>query len=263
MGGSDDALDAVAIRAALPDGTALDLAVVAEVDSTNAALWREPSSPQPRALLGEVQTAGRGRRGRRWVSAPGDSLCLSLRWASARPLAAQGPLPLVAGLACAEALRGLGAPVQVKWPNDLVVAAGKLGGLLVEARGEGNGSIAVLGVGINLRLPRGLDAVLDAQAQPPAALDALLPRLPARNLLAARLLGSLLQRLEAFEVHGWQALEPAWQALDALAGREVRVRGEGGERSGTVLGLSADGALRVRFASGEAVLHSGEVSVRA
>lgn len=262
MSGSD-ALDAAAIRAALPAPLVLDVAVLDEVDSTNAALWRDAASSQPRALLAERQTAGRGRRGRRWISAPDTSLCLSLRWSSRAPIAALGPLPLVAGLGCAEALRAQGAAVQVKWPNDLVCAHGKLGGILVEARSEDAGSVAVIGIGINLRLPPGLADRSDAQAQVPAALDALLPVPPTRNALAAALLARLLQRLDTFAAQGWAALEPDWQAVDALAGRRVRVRGDAGERSGDVLGLASDGALRVRFADGEAQLHSGEVSVRA
>lgn len=259
----DQALDATAIRAALPHGMVLDVAVLDEVDSTNAALWRDAPSPRPRALLAERQRAGRGRRGRSWVSAPGHSLCLSLRWPAALPLAAQGPLPLVAGLSCAEALRGLGAAVQVKWPNDLVCGAGKLGGILVEARGDTASSVAVIGIGLNLRLPPGLEDVLDAEAQPPAALATLVPVLPGRNAIAAALLGHLLERLEQFAARGWPPMQASWDALDALAGRRVRVRDAVGERIGDVLGLAADGALRVRFDHGEATLHSGDVSVRA
>lgn len=258
-----DPLDAQAIRAALPAALALQVEVATEVDSTNAALWRCPATATPRVLLAELQTSGRGRRGRRWISAPGDSLCLSLRWQSGLPLNAQGPLPLVAGLACAEALRGLGAAVQVKWPNDLVCAAGKLGGILVEARARDGGSDAVIGIGLNLGLPAELAAALGAQAQPAVALAALLPALPSRNALAAQVLAQLIRRLRQFECGGWAPLQAHWDAVDALAGRRVRVRDAAGERAGEVLGLAGDGALRVRFAEGEAALHSAEVSVRA
>lgn len=258
-----DALDADLIRAAVPADEALDVAVLVEVDSTNAALWRAAPSATPHALLAEQQTAGRGRRGRHWISAAGDSLCLSLRWQGTPPLAAMGPLPLVAGMACAEALRYLGAAVQVKWPNDLVCAAGKLGGILVEARSHVAGSDAVIGIGLNLRVPLALASALDTQAQQPAALAGLLPKLPSRNALAAALLAQLLRRLRQFEQSGWPPLQAAWNAVDALAGQRVRVHDAAGERSGQVLGLATDGALRVRFADGEATLHSGEVSVRA
>lgn len=278
-------LDAAAIRRALSgagqdNGIDIDINVVDEVDSTNAALWRSaPATPVQRpcvrVLFAEHQSAGRGRRGRRWLSAAGDSLCFSLRWWSPLPLSAQGPLPLVAGLAAAEALRALGAAVAVKWPNDLVCATGKLGGILVEVRAEDEGSAAVIGIGLNLRVTDGLvhalagpvdDTLGDTQempAQPPAALAALLPELPPRNTVAARVLGALLQRLDDFAAHGWPAMAPAWEAVDALAGRRVRVRDARGERSGEVLGLAGDGALRVRFDDGEATLHGGEVSLRA
>lgn len=261
---ADDALDAGAIARLLPSGVSLPIEVLATVDSTNAELLRRGAGA-PRALLAEQQSAGRGRRGRRWLAAGPGSLCLSLQWHSRRALGESSLLPLVAGLACAEALRGLGAPVGVKWPNDLLAGDAKLGGLLVEARGApaGGGTAAVIGVGLNLRLPPELRAALPEDAQPVTDLAAVLPPpLPPRNAVAAALLAALVARLETFEQAGWNTLAAAWAAVDVLAGRRVRVRDARGDAWGEVLGLAGDGALRVRFADREACVHSGEVSVR-
>src|SRR5512146_2332556 len=94
--------------------------VVAQCASTNSALLEE-SPPQPTLLAAETQTAGRGRRGRRWRSAPGAGITFSLARIVARPQRELAGLSLVAGVAAAQALRALGAAqVALKWPNDLL-----------------------------------------------------------------------------------------------------------------------------------------------
>src|SRR2546425_12930263 len=131
--------------------------------STNAVLLAEG---RPDVLLvAEEQTAGRGRRGRRWYSPPGAGVTFSLSAVIRRPARELAGLSLVAGVAAAPALRALGvAQAALKWPNDGVVGGAKLGGILVETRG----SLAVIGIGINCRR----DATLDARLRPPvAALD--------------------------------------------------------------------------------------------
>src|SRR5687767_1916135 len=142
-----DRLEAAAI--ALP-GVAVR--VVERCTSTNDLALKAQS---PVLVAAEEQTAGRGRRGRRWHSAPGAGITFSLSRKINRPTRELPALSLVAGVAAARALRALGADVQVKWPNDLVVGGAKLGGILVETRSSGH---AVIGVGINCRPTPGLDA---------------------------------------------------------------------------------------------------------
>src|SRR5689334_3411849 len=141
-----DKLDAAAI--VLPG---VEVRVVERCVSTNDLLLKET---QPVLLAAEEQTAGRGRRGRRWHSAPGAGLTFSL---STR-LERLAGLPLAAGIAVARALRALGAgTVELKWPNDLVVGGAKLGGILVQARR----GLAVIGVGINVQPDAALARRLD------------------------------------------------------------------------------------------------------
>lgn len=274
----DDALDAGAIRAALGPAHAVALEVRASVDSTNRVLL-EDDDTQVRVLLAERQTAGRGRRGRTWLADPAGSLCLSLAWRSTRPPRETAALGIVAGVACAEVLRTLpGATVGLKWPNDLVIDDRKLGGILVEARADRGGIRAVIGVGVNVRLPASVAATIDADALARDAVAgdasnaaglpctdlhaALGAATPSRNRLAALFIGGLLHRLHEFEGQGLAAAVAAWPSLDALAGRRVRVLDGADGRCGIARGIDTDGALRVEFDHGIQRVHSGEVSVR-
>ncbi|WP_147654063.1 bifunctional biotin--[acetyl-CoA-carboxylase] ligase/biotin operon repressor BirA [Vulcaniibacterium gelatinicum] len=262
-------LDAEAIAAALaPDVRArlAALEVVWSLDSTNSELLRRPAPAQGCAvLLAERQTGGRGRQGRAWASPLAAHLYLSLARRFGGGLARLGGLSLVAGLAVAEALHDLGlARIRLKWPNDLVVEQGgvlhKLGGLLVEGGGEHAGPVrAVIGLGLNVRMPAAFAAAIDQPWTDLATLGAETDR----NRLAAAVLARLLPALEAFDRDGLAAMLPRYAAFDALAGRAVTLHGHDGAVAATALGLAADGALRVRLADGrEREVHSGEVSVR-
>lgn len=263
-----DLLDAEAIRAALPadvrDGLALDVAW--SIDSTNSALLREPApSAGARVLFAERQTGGRGRRGRSWQSPLGASLLLSVARSFDGGLARLGGLSLVAGIATASALRASGfADVGLKWPNDLVVERDgglrKLGGLLVEGGGEHAGPVrAVIGIGLNVRLPEPAAALIDQPWIDLAGLGA--P--PSRNALASTLLAHLLPALDAFDRDGFAPFAAQWPAFDVLHGRDVVLHLPDRTEPARVLGLADDGALRVRTSNGERAVHAGEVSLRA
>lgn len=265
-----DLLDAAAIRAALPASAREALAtleVAWSLDSTNTALLRQPPPERGGAvLLAERQTGGRGRRGRAWVSPLAAHVYLSLAHRFAGGLARLGGLSLVAGIATVEALHTLGFPqVRLKWPNDVVVDAGdglrKLGGLLVEGGGEAGGSAhAVIGLGLNVRMPAAVAAGIDQPWVDLATLHA--P--PPRNAVVAHLLAHLLPTLAAFDAHGLAPFLPRYAALDVLAGRPIRVHGATGAFDAVALGIADDGALRLRDAEGhERHVHAGEVSVRA
>ena len=262
-------LDAAAIRAALPpvvDGQLAGLDVAWSLDSTNSELLRRPSVGHgAQVLFAERQTGGRGRRGRSWASPLAANLYLSVARAFDGGLARLGGLSLVAGVAVADALQALGIPeVRLKWPNDVVVAEGvtlrKLGGILVEGGGEHAGPArAVVGIGLNVRMPAQAAAAID---QPWVDLAALRPQPPSRNALASALLAHLLPALAQFDREGLAPFLPRHAAHDVLAGESVRVLAGDGEHAGLALGLAADGALRVRLASGERDFHAGEVSLR-
>jgi BirA family transcriptional regulator, biotin operon repressor / biotin---[acetyl-CoA-carboxylase] ligase len=267
-----DLLDADTIRAGIPASMHADIAsleVAWSLDSTNAELLRRTAPAHGVSiLLAERQTGGRGRRGRDWVSPLAANLYLSLARVFDGGLARLGGLSLVAGIAAVEALKVSGFDaVRLKWPNDLVVADAdgglrKLGGLLIEGGGEHAGPVrAVLGLGVNVRMPRAAAADI---AQPWADLSALQAgALPTRNAIATALLADLLPALDQFDRDGLAPFLPRYAACDALAGREVDVHAGDGTHAGTALGIADDGALRVRLRGGERRFHAGEVSVRA
>lgn len=266
---ADDALDAASLRAALPAAAQARIAgieVVDSIDSTNSELLRKQTPAQGiDALFAGHQTGGRGRQGRAWASPPGSNLYLSVARRFDGALARLGGLSLVAGIAAAEALHALGADtVRVKWPNDLVTIDGatlrKLGGVLVEADLQGGRPRAVVGLGVNLRMPTTAAAGID---QPWTDLRALLgDALPARDRVAATVLAALAEGLDRFDAEGLAPFLPRFAALDALHGAEITATIGDRAHAGVADGIADDGALRLRTDDGERLLRAGEVSVR-
>lgn len=264
-----DLLDAAAIRRALPQGPAerlRNLEVFGELDSTSDRLLAVTDLPAGRfdACLAEFQSAGRGRRGRRWLAPPASGLCLSVSWRFREPPAALSALPLAAGVAVLRALVRTGAPgLALKWPNDIVHAGRKLGGVLIDMRGEMAGPAhVVVGVGLNVRLPRAALESLAAEGCEATDLAALGAAGRSRSELAAALIGELALMLEEFGARGLAAFEEEWRAADSLAGRRVRVAQGAELLEGVARGVDADGALLLEAAGGLRRVLSGDVTVR-
>jgi BirA family biotin operon repressor/biotin-[acetyl-CoA-carboxylase] ligase len=247
-----DKLESRAIRV-----PGVDVRVVRRCASTNSLLLAEGAA-RPALLAADVQTAGRGRRGRRWHSAAGAGVLFSLSLPMGRPARALSGLSIVAGLAAVRTLRALGAAdVALKWPNDLLVRGAKLGGILVETRSRDAGSVAVVGIGINHAPVAGLSARLRRSV---AALAQLLRPLPARSAVIGALARDLLAALRAFDATGFEPFRAGWSALDAHAGKRLRVRLDDGRMvAGTTAGLAADGALLLRTARGLRTVRNGRV----
>lgn len=261
MSAMPDVFDTAALLAALsPTSRARGggFEVHASIDSTQAELLRRGRAQRDGSvLLADTQTAGRGRRGRAWVSPPGSNLYLSMFRRVSGGLRAQAGLSLALGIAAAEAVRACGAPsVGVKWPNDLVADGRKLGGLLVETLGDGDAVVA--GIGINLRMPDAAQASIDQPWTDLATLGCARSRVD----IAAALIDAWFDAFETFATHGLAAFAPRWDTLDALRDAPVRVLSERDERLGTACGIAASGALRVRFDTGIEEVFSGDVSLR-
>jgi len=228
--------------------------VLPQLDSTNSELMRRARAgrTEPVLLVAQQQTAGRGRLGRGWQSAAGDSLTFSLGLPFA-PVDWAG-LSLAVGVSVADSLH---PAIRLKWPNDLWLEGRKLGGILIETAsfGEGGGGerYAVIGVGLNIAPPpaQGLST-------PPAALRELLPYAQASDVLqlvAAPLVTDVLRFAET----GFAAFQRRFDARDALRGRAVTLSDGGG---GVARGVSASGSLLVHTAAGLQAISSSEVSVR-
>lgn len=243
----------------------LDLDVVESIASTNTELMARAAAgaPSGSCVAAEMQTAGRGRRGRVWRSAFASSLTFSLLWRFDRGAAHLGGLSLVVGLAVIRALRELGVSkdVALKWPNDILAGHRKLAGVLIESQGDMLGPTAVvIGAGINVRLP---DALKEAIDQAVTDVDAVAGKTVSRNLLLAAVLRQLVAALDEFQRAGFAAFKEEWISFHAFHGKPVRVlHADGSAMESVVSGVSADGSLLVQQNGRELALSSGEVSLR-
>lgn len=257
-------LDADVIRGRLGADarTQLRLQVLPATDSTNTQLMNAPGANDPQALLAEYQSGGRGRHGRSWHSPFGTNLYLSLAWTFDAWPAALTALPLATGVATAQALAPLELPgLRLKWPNDLWHGESKLGGILIEQRGETGGPCrVVIGLGLNVAMRTATSAEI---AHPWTSLAEALGKAPSRNALAAAILEQWLAMLARFATDGFAPFEPGFRSLDVMRGRSVVVQLPGGECRGIARGVDESGALLVDANGERRRILSGEVALRA
>ncbi len=260
MSSSLDARRIVGLCGAARHGLVVE--VVAATGSTNADLrQRADRLRAPVLLAAELQTAGRGRAGRSWLSAAADSLCFSLAWRFAGPVARLAGLPLAVGVALADALRARGHPVRLKWPNDLLLDGAKLGGILVETVAvrvdpDAPALWAVIGVGLNVRANRARD---DGVAVPVAALGEDIER----NELLAALADALVAALALFDVQGLPPFVERWQRWHAYAGLPVMIVEQGRVlHEGIARGIDAGGCLLLDTGRGTVTVAAGDLSLR-
>ncbi len=265
--GGLDLLDAAQVRAGLEPAAAnllTDLLLLDRTDSTNAELLRRAADGGQSGLVctAESQSAGRGRRGRDWVSPYAGNIYLSLLWRFGQGAAALEGMSLAVGVAVARALARCGVTdTQLKWPNDVLHGDRKLGGILLEMTGDADGPCqVVIGVGLNVRMPSAAAAAID---QPWTDLTAAAGGgSPGRNTVLAALLNELLPLAAEFESVGFAPWRDAWLALDAYAGRPVVIDTGANRLVGSAQGVDERGALRLDTGSGVQLLHGGEISLR-
>jgi len=246
--------------------------VVAETGSTNADLLARVAldnvgnkSPlaltAPTLLAAEMQTAGRGRAGRPWLSAPSAALTFSLAWPFACPLQALVGLPLAIGVTIAETLADFGVAVQLKWPNDVLQGGRKLAGILIETATAPDKQVwAVIGIGLNIAISEQLQQQIGrstANLPSAAAQD--------RDLLLASLLTALARNMQQFESDGLAAFVERWNRLHAFAGQQVVILDQGKTlHEGRALGIDHIGRLLLQADHGSApiAIMAGDISLR-
>ena len=245
-------LDAAALRRAAvrPGGLWRDIEVVESTGSTNADLLARAlrGEPEGMVLATEDQRAGRGRMGRSWITPPRAALTFSLLVRPEMPVARRGWLPLLTGVAVAEAITGVtGVRTVLKWPNDVLAGPGKLVGILAEAAGDA----VVAGIGVNV-----------------CAEACELPERGPGALPAASLLTAVLTAFERWYLTWRQAggdpeesgLRAGYTGLSGTIGRQVRAELPGGQAlSGSAVGVDADGRLLVRSSSGTVPVAAADV----
>ncbi len=259
-------LDEQAILSAIGEQRAwFKLEVHDHLESTNTYLMKKLSTGQAHAscVVANLQTKGRGRRGRNWQAGLGASLTFSLLWRFQCGASALSGLSLTVGVALIRALHSLGIPqAQLKWPNDVLVGREKLAGILIELQGDMEGpSAAVIGVGVNLNLPASIKQQID---QPAIDLASVATQLINPNELLGILLKHLTEVLSTFEQHGFTRIRDEWIKHHAYHQKPVKMlHPDGRETIGTVVDVAEDGILLVRTALGEQRFSSGEISLRA
>lgn len=249
------------------DGARFDLEVLDTVDSTNSLLLRRSAggmysdSPGIPVTATELQTSGRGRRGRQWHSGLGDSLIFSLLWRFQHGAGFLSGLSLAVGVAIVRALESCGVEgVALKWPNDVIYNFCKLAGILIELQGDMLGpTVAVVGVGMNLKLSNNVQARID---QGVTDVFQIRGEMPDRNRLLAALFINIVRAMQEFEHKGFNSFRKEWISRHVCESKAVTLQlPDGSEESGTVLGVGTDGSLLLRTRAGIRSFSGGEISL--
>lgn len=240
-----------------------DIEVHNLIDSTNSYLLRRLPNQlsQGQVCLAEFQSAGRGRRGRQWISPFGSHIYMSMYWYLEQGLSAAMGLSLVAALAVSDAIYDLtNIQVQLKWPNDVYLDGVKLAGILIDLEGQAlEPSHSVIGIGLNLNMPAQAAEKIDQhwtdlQSHSKKTID--------RNALCTKLIHYLLKRLEQHENLGLAVMLEEWHAQDFYLNKRVKLIT--GERitKGICRGVNGQGALMLETDGQTKPVYGGEVSLR-
>lgn len=262
--GGLDLLDLKKIAEQVHSTLSLKLNLFPQIDSTNAYLMRH-ENPALQVCLAESQSAGRGRRGRVWVSPFAQNIYCSIGWGFEGGVAALEGLSLAVGLAIVRLLQRYGiAGLELKWPNDVLYQNQKLAGVLIEIAGDPAGYCqVVVGVGINVAMGKDQD---EAISQPWIDLRGIFAKqgLPSasRNQLVATLIDEMVLVLNGYETAGFSDYCAEWQSLNAHAGQMVELRNGNIVCSGICVGVNEVGALVLETAQGNEIFHGGEISLR-
>ncbi len=260
--GGVDLLDKVNIQTQYSDN--LDINIFTQLDSTNSYLLRQ-KKPENQVCLAEIQTAGRGRRGRNWISPFAQNLYLSIAWKFDGGLAAMEGLSLAIGVGIVRALGLHGVNgLNLKWPNDLLYKGKKLGGVLIEISGDPLGDcLCVVGIGINVSMDKEASGSI---GQPWINLNEILTEqtipLISRNQLASSLLDQLILILSTYQRDGFELYRNEWLMAAAYLNQEVNVLAGKEIQTGILRGIDGLGALQVSIGGVEQSFHGGEISLR-
>lgn len=250
------------------DAGQFDIEIFSQVVSSNSLLLQRAALAAVNqgvtrscVIAAELQTGGRGRMGRIWHSGLGTSLTFSLLWRFECGLNALSGLSLAVGIAMVRALNSFAAQdVRLKWPNDIMTAHGKLGGVLIEAQGDMLGpSAVVIGVGLNCTMPTGLASQIEQSA---SALDEVCATPPTRNQLLARMLQELSHVLQRFSQDGFGRLRDEWESYHLYQNKPVTLQMPDGQTlTGIARGVSDIGELCLETPKGMKRVNSGEVEI--
>ena len=245
-----------------------DIEVHTMIDSTNDYLMRRLADQnsdelrQGQVCIAEYQHAGRGRRGKQWISPFGSHIYLSMYWQLEQGLSAAMGLSLVTALAVSDAIKKLfDIKVQFKWPNDIYLDGVKMAGILIDLEGQVSGvSHSVIGIGLNLQMPEKSATAID---QPWTDLQSHSAKKIDRNKLCAALINCLIERLNSHQTQGLHAMVDEWHQQDIFFNKSVNLITGGRVTSGISRGINHQGALMLEVMGKVKPIYGGEVSLRA
>jgi BirA family biotin operon repressor/biotin-[acetyl-CoA-carboxylase] ligase len=224
---------------------------------------RLPNQNVPgQVCIAEYQSAGRGRRGRQWISPFGSHIYMSMYWYLEQGMSAAMGLSVVAALAVSDAIKALyQVEVELKWPNDIYFNGVKLAGILIDLEGQAMEPChCVIGIGLNIKMPTKSAELVD---QPWTDLSSAVGVDVDRNKLAAHIVSALLKRLKVHGETGISTMVSQWQALDFYLNKPVTlITGQKATR-GICRGINAQGALMLEVNGQVGPVYGGEVSLRA
>jgi BirA family biotin operon repressor/biotin-[acetyl-CoA-carboxylase] ligase len=233
------------------------------IDSTNSYLMRR--LPNQNAIgqvcIAEYQSAGRGRRGRQWISPFGSHIYLSMYWYLEQGMSAAMGLSVVAALAVSDAIKALyQVDVELKWPNDIYFNGVKLAGILIDLEGQAMEPChCAIGIGLNIKMPIKSAALVD---QPWIDLSSAIALDIDRNMLAANIITALHRRLKEHSETGINTMVAQWHAQDFYINKPVAlITGEKVTR-GICRGINGQGALMLEVNGQVSPVYGGEVSLR-
>jgi len=239
------------------------LEIFEEIDSTNKYLLESPEISDRHAcvILAEYQTQGRGRRGNSWISPFGSGINLSVSWHFEQPVESLTRLSLAAGSAVVRVLTSMGFDgIGLKWPNDIFFQGKKLGGLLIEMRGETAGPCdVVIGLGLNFAFPLGFEGKIE---QPWIDLVSIKDSRPSRNHIVAELISEVMLLFDSYVNIKAEDIINEWQQYDCMRGKKAKLKLQGKKIHGLVMGIDNDGALLMSVDNRIQKYTAGEISLR-
>ena len=259
-------LDESSIKRAIGEqANFFNIEVMDIITSTNSVMMQRASEGLPHAscIATNIQTAGKGRRGRKWISELGENLTFSFLWRFNQGAAMLSGLSLVVGIALIRTFKQLGInQALLKWPNDVLIfhekAYKKLAGILIELQGDMDGqSFAVIGIGINLNISKKQIRKID---QPAIDLQTITQESMNPNNLIALIIKELARVLSEFELNGFSSLKEEWVMSHAFHEKVISLtKGDGQNVIGKVIDISDEGSLILQTNQGQQNFSSGEV----
>jgi len=233
------------------------------MDSTNSYLMRRipHQIKHAQVCVAEYQSAGRGRRGRQWISPFGSHIYMSMYWYLEQGMSAAMGLSVVAALAVSDAINSLyDIDVELKWPNDIYLNGVKLAGILIDLEGQAlEPCHSVIGIGLNINMPSESGEVID---QPWTDLQSHCQQRIDRNELVGAIINCLTHRLEEHKSNGIITMVGDWLKQDVYLNKPVKLITGEKETLGICRGINNQGALLLECNGQIKAVYGGEVSLR-